>query len=72
MKPDFNRGKRKGKEKEKGEKGHGRLEQNNATEAEGVTGEGAARGGGENGGGGNIDISQVGNAEWVRMSAVCP
>jgi hypothetical protein len=48
--------------KEKGEKGHGRCGQNNATEAEAATGEDAAGGGGENGGGGNVNVSQTGNA----------
>jgi hypothetical protein len=61
-KPDFGRGKRKGKEVEMGKQGHGRRGQNNATEADAATGEGAATSGGENGGGGNVDASQAGNA----------
>jgi hypothetical protein len=60
-KPDFDKAKRSGREKEKGETGHERCGQNNATEAEAATGEGAAEGGGENGGGGNVNFSQVGN-----------
>jgi hypothetical protein len=54
--------KEKAREKENGEKGHGRRGQNNATEAEAVTGEDAAGGTGKNGGAGNINVSQVGNA----------
>jgi hypothetical protein len=61
-KPDFDKAKRRGREMEKGEKGHGRCGQNNATETEAATGEDAAGGGGENGSGGNVNVSQAGNA----------
>jgi hypothetical protein len=58
-KPEFDKTKRIGKEKVKGEKGHSRPGQNHTTEAERATGEGATGDGGENGrGGGNIDDSQ--------------
>jgi hypothetical protein len=43
-KPEFDKTKRKGKEKEKGEKGRWESGQNNATEAEAATSEGAAGG----------------------------
>jgi hypothetical protein len=52
-KPDFDKMKRKGKDK--GVKGRWKPGQNNATEPEVATGEGDAEGGGENGGGGNAD-----------------
>ncbi|KAF8532332.1 hypothetical protein BDD12DRAFT_902317 [Trichophaea hybrida] len=59
---DFDKTKRQGKEKEKGEKGCWRHGQNNTTKAEAPTGDGAASGGGKNGSSGNSDVNQEGNA----------
>jgi hypothetical protein len=61
-KPDWNKAMKRGREKEKGGKGHGRCGQNDATEAEAATGDGANGGVGENGGGGDGNVSQEGNA----------
>jgi hypothetical protein len=60
--PYFDKTKRKGKEKEKVEKGCWRRGQNNATEVDAAMGAGANRGRGENGSDGKAEVNQAGNA----------
>jgi hypothetical protein len=71
-KQEFDKTKRNGKAKEKGEKGCGRHGRNNATEVEAGIGKAAAWGRGEHGGGGNADDHQAGNAQQVHTRAACP
>ncbi|KAF8248247.1 hypothetical protein K440DRAFT_642740 [Wilcoxina mikolae CBS 423.85] len=60
---EFNKAKGKGKERKKGEKGHGRLGQNNVAEVEAARSEGTTGGSSEDSGSSNdADVSQMGNA----------